>query len=119
MARSSQDQWDQPCSDEHLCIIAQSIAEWKGIAPFLGIKATDEVEIAYSGPVIAQKVAMLRKWKQSLGAEATYKKLAEAFRRCNRKDLVDKISELLTGNGSSSDKAGMLFCISRVRVSYF
>ena len=51
---------------------------------------------------------MLRKWKQKLGSKATYKRLAKAFEKCKRQDLVGKIKELLAedSSNSSSDEAG-------------
>ena len=60
--------------------------------------------------VPAQRLAMLRKWKQKLGSKATYDELARAFRSCDRQDLVDRISELLTD--SSSDEEGTLYVVS-------
>ena len=58
---------------------------------------------------------MLRKWKQKLGSKATYKRLAKAFEKCKRQDLVDKIRELLTvadDSSSSSDEEGTLYVVS-------
>ena len=110
MAKCPQGQsakWKQPCSDEHLRDISREIAQWQDIAPDLGLSATDEVDIVGSPPrsVQAQRLAMLRIWKQRLGSRATYEELAKAFSRCRRQDLVEKISELL-GEATSSSLQG-------------
>ena len=118
MAECPHDQpamWKQPCSEKHLHVISQGIAQWQNIAPYLGLTEADEVDIVGSPAprsVPAQRLAMLRKWKQKLGSKATYKKLSKAFRSCGRQDLVDKISELLTeDDSSSSDEAGTLYVV--------
>ena len=92
------------CSDEHLLVISEKIARWRNIAPYLHLTEAEEVEILESYPqaVPAQRHAMLRKWKQKLGAKATYMELGNVFRSCGRQDLVVKISELLTEDSSSS-----------------
>ena len=121
MATCLQDQpakWKQPCSEKHLRAISQGIAQWQDIAPFLDLTEADEVDIVGSPvprSVPAQRLAMLRKWKQKLGSKATYKKLAKAFEKCKRQDLVDKIRELLTAADdctSSSDEEGTLYVVS-------
>ena len=110
MAECLPDKWKQHCSEKHLRLISTKIAQWQDIAPFLNLTDVDEVEILGSPPrsVPAQRHAMLKQWKQKRGAKATYKNLAKAFRSCSRQDLVDKISELLTeDSSSSSDEAGI------------
>lgn len=100
----------QPPSERHLLKISQEIAQWQDIAPYLDLTEADEEEIVGSHPrsVKAQRLAMLRKWKQKHGANATYEELVEAFKSCGRKDLVDKISELLAEDSSNStDEAGI------------
>ena len=90
--------WDEQCSDQHLCQISQHIAEWREIAPALGLTQTDEVNIVGQAPtsVPVQRIAMLRIWKQKNGAGGTYRKLAEVFSECDRQDLVDEIGKLVT-----------------------
>ena len=89
--------WDRPCSDAHLAQISQWIADWREMAPFLGLTRTDEQNILGYAPnsVPAQRTEMLRTWKQSRGAAATYSRLADAFRQCNKQALVDCVFELL------------------------
>ena len=89
--------WDGQCSDQHLYKVSQLIAEWREIAPALGLTQADEVNIVGQAPtsVPAQRIAMLRIWKQKNGAASTYRKLTAAFSECDRQDLVDEIGKLV------------------------
>ena len=95
---ATQDRWNQPCSDAHLAELSQSISGWEEISPFLGLTKIDDEDIVrcypYSAP--AQRVAMLRTWREKHGSDATYNRLAAAFQQCNRKYFLEKISELIT-----------------------
>ena len=88
--------WDKPCSDDDLCKISPSVADWKAVAPSLGLKSTDEEVIIGYAPnsVGAQRTKMLRTWKERFGTGATYRKLADAFKMCKRQDLVDELCKL-------------------------
>ena len=89
--------WDEQCSDQHLSKISQHIAEWREIAPALGLTQTDVENIVGQAPfsVPAQRISMLWIWKQKNGAASTYRKLAEVFSECDRQDLVDEIGKLV------------------------
>ena len=103
--------WNQPCSENHLCVISDVIADWRAVSPFLGLTEAEEIAILGSHPhsVAAQKIAMLRKWKQKHGTEwATYKRLCRVFDGCKRADLVDKVKQLLAESNSSSDEEGTI-----------
>ena len=95
------------CSDEHLHQISLLIAEWRDFAPALGLTQPDEAEISGRAPlsVPAQRLHMLRLWKQKNGTAATYQRLADAFRNCVRQDLVDKISELVSAAQQESTES--------------
>ncbi len=91
------------CNDVDLCDIAQSVTNWKVIAPYLGLsKAEIEAIEVNERKVETRRMAMLYKWKEKLGRKATYWKLAKAFRKAKRADLVDVICRLLVSNGDSS-----------------
>ena len=94
-----QDGWNQPCSEDHFLHVSKHIAEWTEIAPYLEVTPTDVASIRQhdSTSLSAQTLGMLRKWRQKHGTEATYKRLADAFRKCERQDLVEKICELIAG----------------------
>ena len=108
MAQQQPARWNKPCSEDHLAVIADCIAEWRAVSPFLGLTEAEETAILGSHPhsVVSQKIAMLRKWKQKLGAKATYKRLCRAFHKCKRADLVDMVKQLLAESNSSSDEEG-------------
>ena len=96
---------NQPCSDVHLLEIALSISNWRSIAPFLGLRDTCVRSIVCENPedLLAQTIAMLRRWKQQCGERATYRKLAEVLWKLQKSDLVAKLAELLI---SGSEKEG-------------
>ena len=81
-----------PCSEDHLAKIAKSIPDWRAVSPSLGLTEAEEFEILESThSVPARKMAMLRKWKEKVGGEATYERLCRVFSEdCERADLVDK-----------------------------
>ena len=100
---------DQPCRDDHLCAIALSITRWKSIAPFLGLTKAEEENIEKDcGENETQKIGMLRKWRETFGRKATYRKLAKVFFKLERVDLVEEVCELLQTehSSSSSDEDG-------------
>ena len=88
---------DQPCTQEHLIEIAPSVIQWQTVAPFLGLTEGDEEAIVTRNPnnVNAQKIAMLRTWKERFGSIATYRKLAEAFWKVGKTDLAERVCSLL------------------------
>ena len=97
--------WNQVCSEEHLARIAASIVDWRAVSPFLGLTEAEEVTILGTSPhsVLAQKISMLRRWKQKRGAKGTYKRLSKEFRKCCLLDLEEKVKELLTECSASDE----------------
>ena len=101
--------WNHQCSQQHLAEIADSISDWRAVSPYLGLSEVEEDAILGASPhsVPAQKIAMLRKWKQKEGAKATYKRLCRVFRKRGSRVLQEKITELLVAeSSSSSDEEG-------------
>ena len=98
------DVWNLPCSDNHLVLLSKLIADWREMAPYLGLTSTDEVDILTCHPFSApcQRIKLLRRWSQKNGPGATYKKLALVFQNCNREDLLSEINELVTSASSTS-----------------
>ena len=87
---------ERQCLDSDLVELSQLIHDWREIAPVLGLTQTDELNILGSAPnsVPAQRTTMLRTWSQRHGQVATYYRLADAFWRCGRVDLVERVSQL-------------------------
>ena len=87
---------DSPCKDEHLCEVTLFITDWPSIAPYLKLTDVDQEEIQKGhGSVKSQKIAMLRKWKQKHGSDATYRELARTFWRLDRRDLVEELCKVI------------------------
>ena len=96
--------WDQKCSNDHLIHISTLIAQWRDVAPFLGLTPADEQDIIGDAPqsIQRQRIGMLYKWSEKEGDNATYWKLAERFKQCRRQDIVDEIKRLVTGETGES-----------------
>ena len=108
LAQQQPARWNKPCSEGHLAVIADCIADWRAVSPFLGLTEAEESEILESiHSVPTRKMAMLRKWKQKRGVKGTYKGLCRVFEDCGRADLVDKIKELVAESNSSSNEEGI------------
>ena len=95
---------DRPCKDEHLCEVALFITDWQSIAPYLKLTDVDQEEIQYKqrGSVRSQKIAMLKKWKQKRGSDATYQELARTFWRLERRDLVEELCKVIQSDSQHS-----------------
>ena len=98
-----------PCTEGDLCDLSLRITKWQSIAPFLRLSDVDIEDITASSPdPRTQRLKMLKTWRQKLGVQATYAKLASAFWKTGRTDLVEKIAELLTASGYISIEPGEL-----------
>ena len=103
--------WNKPCTESHLASISEKIADWRAVSPHLGLTEAEEREILESIPhsVSAQKIAMLRKWKEKQGGKGTYRRLCRVFEtECKRADLVYLVKQLLAETSSSSDEEGIM-----------
>ena len=98
------DVWNLQCSDNHLVHLSELIADWREMAPYLGLTRRDEVDILTYSPYSAscQRREMLRIWSQKNGPDATYKTLALIFQDCKREDLFSKINDLVNSARSKS-----------------
>lgn len=95
----SRDRLDVPCQNEHVLAIARQIARWQSLAPYIGLDELDEEAIKESGGVEVQRVKMLRKWQQKMGAKATYLSLATGLASLQRRDLIEALCELVKSGG--------------------
>ena len=87
---------DQPCKDHHLNEIALSITNWQLIAPFLGLNDVDEEEIHEKyNPLPRKAIAMLRRWKEKFGKEATCRILIHTFWKLKFISLIETFCSIL------------------------
>ena len=82
-----------PADIELLSLAQDTITLWRKLGLALGLNNSnlDEVD-ADNSKVIDKSYAMLRKWKEFHGAEATFKRLAMGLNHkvVNRRDLIDE-----------------------------
>ena len=65
---------DSPCSDDHLKKLGLELSDWRVVAMLLGLKDSEIEDIQEKGKSTAERgIMMLRKWRQSRGAQATYR----------------------------------------------
>ena len=95
--RVPQENLEQPCRDDHLCLIACEVTNWPHLAPFLGMTQSEmeAIERRWPSNTEAQRTELLRRWREKYGCEATYQKLREAFLKANRKALADKVCDIV------------------------
>ena len=82
-----------PTDNELLSLAQDTISVWEklGLALDLTNSHLDEVNADHSD-VLDKSYAMLRKWKESHGVEATFERLAKGLKHkaVNRRDLIDE-----------------------------
>ena len=87
---------DVKCAEKHLIAITQSITSWKQLSPFLGLSQQDEEDIeADNSKNAKKKVAMMRRWSEKFGEEATYLRMAEAFETLQWRNCICDLLDLL------------------------
>lgn len=83
------------CSEKLLVAISQSITSWKQLSPFLGLTPQDEEDIQSDHMRNAERrVAILRRWSEKFGDEATYFKLGEAFEALKWRNCIAELLDL-------------------------
>ena len=93
--RLTSDALHRKCSDNHLATIALSITSWKQLSPFLGLTQQDEDDIQSDNMKNAErKLAMLRRWREKNGDEATYFRLADAFEALKWRNCISELLDL-------------------------
>ena len=88
---------DSPVSDIHLSDIASRITEWQELAPYLDLSEVEEKDIVDSYPSRPklQRREALRKWKESNGDKATYRRLICVLCSQGRIGTAQTLKELL------------------------
>ena len=84
--------------DEDLAVIARDyLTDWEDLHPFLGLTRAQKKEIINSYPrdYGKQKRECLEVWKEVKGDGATYRALISAAEKAKKKELADKIRDML------------------------
>ena len=84
---------DQPGNKELLSLAHEIVSIWSSLGSILGLtKANLDLIDGQQSLVLDKSYAMLRKWMESNGSEATYQKLAEGLdnKVIKRRDLVER-----------------------------
>ena len=98
---------DSPVSDIHLCSIASHIIEWRELAPYLDLSDVEEKDIVSSYPdrPKLQRREALRKWKESNGNKATYRKLICILCSQSRAGTAHSLKEILVSGAAKKNDA--------------
>ena len=86
------------CSDEHMNELALKIDSWESLSYFIGLSKQDveNIKDEYHGKKhMDKKMAMLRRWCEKYGKEATYLKLTEEFDKLKKRDLIEELIKLV------------------------
>ena len=88
---------DRVISERELAVIAKDhIANWRSLAPFLGLTVAKEEEVVRSNPgdYGMQKRVCLLTWRQMMGVQATYHAFISAAEEAGNQQLADTVREL-------------------------
>ena len=90
---------DSPVSAIHLSDIASHITEWQELAPYLDLSEVEEKDIVDSYPnrPKLQRREALRKWKESNGNKATYRRLICVLCSQSRINTAQTFKKILMG----------------------
>ena len=97
---------DSPVSDIHLSDIASHITNWQELASYLDLSEVEEKDIvdSYPNSPKLQRREALRKWKESNGSKATYRKLICILYSQGRAGTAEALKKILVSStGKKSD----------------
>ena len=90
---------DKKVTSDRFHEVSYSLAEWRCLAPILGIaqQVVDVIERNYPNDEERKRSAFLERWTQEFSIWATYRRLMEALLEIKRTDDALKICELFQG----------------------
>ena len=95
-------------SSKHRKEIAKRVGDdWESLATFIDISSVDvdDIKEKYEEP-LDRRLAMMRRWHELWGSEATYLRLVEGLRQIGRRDLIEFLKQkthlVLLASGSKS-----------------
>ena len=83
--------------EDHRNKIAQKVGgDWESLATFIGVppEDVDDIKDKYREPLV-RRLAMMRRWHELWGKEATYLRLVEGLRLIGRRDLIEFVVGIL------------------------
>lgn len=87
---------DTSASDKDIAKIATLLRKWEELSPHLGLTPEKETEIRNTYRDYAvQKLEILREWKKTKGATATYKAFIAAATATSNVKLAEDVKALL------------------------
>ena len=78
-------------SEEHRIEIAKRVGDaWESLATFIGVSNVEvnDIKDEYRKP-LDRRFAMMRRWHELWGSEATYLRLMEGLKQIGRRDLIE------------------------------
>ena len=78
-------------SNKHRNDIASRTGDaWESLATFIGVSPEDvhDIKEEYRKP-LDRRLAMMRRWHELWGSEASYRRLVEGLRQIGRRDLIE------------------------------
>ena len=97
----SEERMNEECSFDTILRVHKRFSEWRNIAPYLLMpdKAQKIVKIIDQDlrlDEVGKRLDLLTRWKQSLGSDATHKKLVQAFLSSDRRDLAEEVCQAIS-----------------------
>ena len=102
---------DSPVTDAHLSDITSHITNWQELAPYLDLSEAEEKDIVDSYPnrPKLQRREALRKWKESNGSKATYRRLICILCSQGRVGTAEALKKILVSRiGKKNDEQAVL-----------
>ena len=93
----NEDDLNQPMTLEHCEEIALRLYQvWERIATILGFEDFEvhDIQQAHNRNPENQRIALLKKWKEKYGKDATYTKMVHSLEKVNKRDLTELVIKL-------------------------
>ena len=94
-------------SAKHRNDIASRVGDaWESLATFINISSVDvdDIKEKYEEP-LDMRLAMMRRWHELWGSEATYFRLVEGLRQIGRRDLIELLKQKTHTPSASGSKS--------------
>ena len=91
---------EEPCCDKHLCQVANHISNWPYLTTFMRITRPEMIAIREAWPfnAEAQRIELLRRWREKHGQAATYQSLCTIFCEAKKVALAEMVRDIVSTN---------------------